>query len=100
MRRAHDPHVGRDRLDFRRDLGRLFDGDLFGVGLGRFQTVTEAAVRDGTLHEPYRDSDPHSTVFGALAETGVVRCNGQVADDVKSERLARLQAEGYAYLRP
>lgn len=43
-----------------------------GVGLGRFEQVTGRAVGQGDLHEPYRVADPHSTLFGALAETGIL----------------------------
>lgn len=43
-----------------------------GVGLGRFHVVTVRAYEEGQLDESYRGSDPHSTVFGALAETGIL----------------------------
>ncbi len=42
-----------------------------GTGLGTFHRVTGRAYEAGILHRPYRAIDPHSTVFGALAETGV-----------------------------
>jgi hypothetical protein len=44
---------------------------LVGIGLDRFHTVTEAAFQDGRLTAPYRAIDPHSTLLGRLAETGL-----------------------------
>lgn len=43
---------------------------LFGIGLGRFSAVATAAFEEGRLHA--RALAPHSTWFGALAETGLV----------------------------
>ncbi len=43
-----------------------------GVGAGRFNAATERAYVDGRIHVSYRNSDPHSTLFGALAETGII----------------------------
>lgn len=43
-----------------------------GIGLGRFHEATERAYRDGEVHVLYRDIDPHSTLLGRLAETGIV----------------------------
>jgi hypothetical protein len=42
-----------------------------GVGAGRFAVVTARAADEGLLPESSRGSDPHSTLFGALAEKGV-----------------------------
>lgn len=42
-----------------------------GVGLDRFHALTAQAADEGRIHEPYRIADPHSTLFGALAETGI-----------------------------
>jgi len=44
---------------------------LTGVGLDRFHVITEAALKEGRLTAPYRLIDPHSTVMGRLAETGL-----------------------------
>lgn len=44
---------------------------LFGIGLDRFHSITEAAYQQGRLTLPYRAIDPHSTFFGRLAETGL-----------------------------
>lgn len=44
---------------------------LTGIGLGRFREETERAYRVGKVHELYRDIDPHSTLLGRLAETGL-----------------------------
>jgi O-antigen ligase len=45
---------------------------LTGIGLDRFHTVTEASFQQGRLTEPYRAIDPHSTLVGRLAETGLI----------------------------
>lgn len=45
---------------------------LTGIGLDRFHAVTEAAFHDGRLTAPYRIIDPHSTMMGRLAESGVI----------------------------
>jgi O-antigen ligase len=45
---------------------------LTGIGLDRFHATTEAAFQQGRLTEPYRLIDPHSTLFGRLAETGLI----------------------------
>lgn len=42
-----------------------------GVGLGRFRILTARASDEGRMPESYRNADPHSTLLGALAETGV-----------------------------
>ena len=44
---------------------------LTGVGLGRFHEVTDRAYREGKIHAVYRYIDPHSTLSGRLAETGI-----------------------------
>lgn len=44
---------------------------LTGVGLGTFHQVTARAFDAGLLQDRYRAIDPHMTVLGALAETGV-----------------------------
>ena len=45
---------------------------LTGIGLERFHAITETAFQQGRLTEPYRVIDPHSTMMGRLAETGLV----------------------------
>ena len=45
---------------------------LAGIGLDRFHVITEAAFQEGRLTEPYRAIDPHSTLPGRLAETGLI----------------------------
>ena len=45
---------------------------LTGIGLDRFHAITEAAFHDGRLTAPYRIIDPHSTLIGRLAETGLI----------------------------
>lgn len=49
-----------------------------GVGLGRFPTAAAAAHRAGSLPARYRNSRPHSTWLGRLAETGVIGAVAQV----------------------
>jgi hypothetical protein len=44
---------------------------LTGIGLGRFHEETERAYREGQIPAPYRAIDPHSTLLGRLAETGL-----------------------------
>jgi O-antigen ligase/polysaccharide polymerase Wzy-like membrane protein len=44
---------------------------LTGIGLGAFHHETARANDEGLLHDHYRAIDPHMTLFGALAETGV-----------------------------
>jgi O-antigen ligase len=44
---------------------------LTGIGLDRFHAITEAAFQQGRLTELYRIIDPHSTLMGRLAETGL-----------------------------
>jgi O-antigen ligase len=43
-----------------------------GIGLDRFHTATLRAYQQGLLPDLYREIDPHSTVLGRLAETGVI----------------------------
>jgi hypothetical protein len=50
----------------------FWEAPLTGIGLGRFYDATERAYRDGELHVRYREIDPHSTLLGRLAETGIV----------------------------
>ena len=42
-----------------------------GFGLDRFRALTDRAVDERRIHDAYRVADPHSTLLGALAETGV-----------------------------
>lgn len=42
-----------------------------GVGLDRFHEVSERAYREGRLPASYRTIDPHSSMLGRLAETGL-----------------------------
>jgi O-antigen ligase len=44
---------------------------LTGVGLDQFHEVSERAYRDGRLPARYRAIDPHSSMLGRLAETGL-----------------------------
>lgn len=48
------------------------DRPVTGIGLDRFHDITEIAFQQGRLTEPYRAVDPHSTLMGRLAETGLV----------------------------
>jgi len=43
-----------------------------GIGLDRFHVVTEHSYRAGRLPFMYRAADPHSTLLGRMAETGIV----------------------------
>jgi O-antigen ligase len=43
-----------------------------GIGLDRFHEVTSAAHQQGRLPATYREIDPHSTLLGRLAETGIL----------------------------
>jgi hypothetical protein len=43
-----------------------------GVGLDRFHELTDRAFIDGRLPSIYRAIDPHSSLLGRLAETGVL----------------------------
>jgi O-antigen ligase len=45
---------------------------LTGIGLDRFHEITEVAFQQGRLTERYRLIDPHSTLMGRLAETGLI----------------------------
>jgi len=45
---------------------------LTGVGIGRFYEVTHQAYQQGRIHARYERIDPHSTLFGRLAETGLL----------------------------
>lgn len=45
---------------------------LTGVGLDRFHEVSERAFAEGRLSSTYRAIDPHSTLTGRLAETGII----------------------------
>ena len=45
---------------------------LTGIGLDRFHEVTTAAYQQGRLTHMYREIDPHSSLLGRLAETGVL----------------------------
>jgi hypothetical protein len=45
---------------------------LTGIGLDRFHAITEAAFQEGRLTAPYRAIDPHSTVMGRFAESGLI----------------------------
>jgi O-antigen ligase len=45
---------------------------MTGIGPDRFSVITDIAFQQGRLTEPYRAVDPHSTLMGRLAETGLV----------------------------
>jgi hypothetical protein len=45
---------------------------LTGIGLDRFHEVTMRAYQNGRLTHMYREIDPHSSLLGRLAETGVL----------------------------
>ncbi len=46
---------------------------IAGLGLGQFPEAAESAFQAGRLQEHYRGiADPHSTWFGALAESGIL----------------------------
>lgn len=45
---------------------------IAGIGLDRFHTATERAYNEGLLPELYAEIDPHSTLLGRLAETGII----------------------------
>lgn len=45
---------------------------IAGMGLGRFHAATIRAYENGALTADYREIDPHSEVFGRLAETGLI----------------------------
>ena len=45
---------------------------LTGIGLDRFHEITEMAFQQGRLTERYRIIDPHSSLMGRLAETGLI----------------------------
>jgi O-antigen ligase len=45
---------------------------IAGVGLDQFHGETRRAFDEGRLTEPYREIDPHSTVPGRFAETGLI----------------------------
>lgn len=52
---------------------------LTGIGIGTFHRLTERAYADGILSHYAIYFDPHSTIFGALAETGVLGALAVVA---------------------
>ncbi|HUQ85932.1 MAG TPA: hypothetical protein VM096_00145, partial [Vicinamibacterales bacterium] len=43
-----------------------------GIGLDRFQVATMRAYAEGMLPSHYRVIDPHSTLLGRLAESGII----------------------------
>jgi hypothetical protein len=43
-----------------------------GIGLDQFHVATRRAAAEGALTSSYREIDPHSTVIGRLAETGLI----------------------------
>jgi hypothetical protein len=45
---------------------------IAGIGLDRFHSATARAHTEGRLPELYREIDPHSTLPGRLAETGII----------------------------
>ena len=45
---------------------------IAGVGLDQFHVETRRAFEEGRLTSPYREIDPHSTLPGRFAETGVI----------------------------
>jgi hypothetical protein len=52
---------------------RAFVGHpVAGVGLDRFHSETTRAYEQGLLTNTYREIDPHSTLLGRLAETGLI----------------------------
>jgi len=53
-------------------LSAFLESSWTGVGLGRFEIATTRGFEQGFIDESYRYSDPHSTMFGALAETGLL----------------------------
>jgi hypothetical protein len=45
---------------------------LAGIGLDRFHLATARAHAEGRLPDLYREIDPHSTLPGRMAETGII----------------------------
>ena len=45
---------------------------IAGIGLNRFYSATERAYSEGLLPANYRVIDPHSTLLGRLAESGII----------------------------
>jgi hypothetical protein len=45
---------------------------VFGIGIGTFFIEAERAYQEGRLPQAYRRSAAHSTLFGRIAETGLV----------------------------
>jgi len=45
---------------------------IAGIGLDRFHVATLRAYTEGMLPSHYREVDPHSTLLGRLAESGVI----------------------------
>jgi hypothetical protein len=45
---------------------------IAGIGLNQFHTETRRAFEDGRLTSAYQEIDPHSTVPGRFAETGII----------------------------
>ena len=51
----------------------------FGIGPGAFHLETARAAAEGSIPTWYREADPHSTLFGRLAETGLVGTSALIA---------------------
>ena len=45
---------------------------IAGIGLDQFHSATRKAFEEGALTADYREIDPHSTLVGRLAETGLI----------------------------
>ena len=45
---------------------------IAGIGLDQFHSATRRAFEAGALTATYREIDPHSTLIGRLAETGII----------------------------
>ena len=48
------------------------DHPVAGIGLDQFHIATERAYVEGRLTASYREIDPHSTLLGRLAESGII----------------------------
>ena len=69
-------HVTYDVMSYARlkqvAWGAFTEHPIAGVGLDQFHSVTRRAFEEGRLTAPYREIDPHSTLPGRLAETGII----------------------------
>lgn len=88
--------------------GTFLEHPIAGIGLDRFHVATMRAYQEGRLPQLYSEIDPHSTLIGRLAESGIIGAAallylwivwiGMARDCARGSMLGYAAAAGFAGL--